>query len=38
MTEGSVQFDGSDLLDQDPEARAAAGLFLAFQYPVESRV
>lgn len=35
VTEGSVQFDGSDLLDQDPEARAAAGLFLAFQYPVE---
>ncbi len=35
VTEGSVQFEGSDLLDQDPEARAAAGLFLAFQYPVE---
>jgi len=35
VTEGSVQFDGVDLLDQDPEARAAAGLFLAFQYPVE---
>lgn len=35
VTEGCVQFEGSDLLDQDPEARAAAGLFLAFQYPVE---
>ncbi|KAG1535262.1 hypothetical protein G6F50_015347 [Rhizopus delemar] len=35
VTEGSVQFEGTDLLDQDPEARAAAGLFLAFQYPVE---
>ncbi|WP_312736983.1 Fe-S cluster assembly ATPase SufC [Stenotrophomonas sp.] len=35
VTEGSVQFESSDLLDQDPEARAAAGLFLAFQYPVE---
>lgn len=35
VTEGSVQFDGVDLLEQDPEARAAAGLFLAFQYPVE---
>ena len=35
VTEGSVQFEGKDLLDQDPEARAAAGLFLAFQYPVE---
>ena len=35
VTEGSVRFDGVDLLDQDPEARAAAGLFLAFQYPVE---
>ncbi|MEG2978687.1 MAG: Fe-S cluster assembly ATPase SufC [Stenotrophomonas sp.] len=35
VTEGSVQFEGGDLLDQDPEARAAAGLFLAFQYPVE---
>ena len=27
VTEGSVQFDGVDLLEQDPEARAAAGLF-----------
>ena len=35
VTEGSVQFEGGDLLDLEPEARAAAGLFLAFQYPVE---
>jgi len=35
VTEGRVQFDGVDLLELDPEARAAAGLFLAFQYPVE---
>ncbi len=35
VSEGSVQFEGSDLLALEPEARAAAGLFLAFQYPVE---
>lgn len=32
---GSVQFGGNDLLDMDVEERAQAGLFLAFQYPVE---
>ena len=32
---GSVEFEGDRLLDLEPEARAAAGLFLAFQYPVE---
>jgi len=32
---GSVTFDGHDLLAMTPEERAAAGLFLAFQYPVE---
>lgn len=32
---GSVDFLGSDLLEMAPEERAAAGLFLAFQYPVE---
>jgi len=32
---GEVQFDGHDLLALEPEERAAAGLFLAFQYPVE---
>jgi Fe-S cluster assembly ATP-binding protein len=35
VTEGSVEFDGEDLLDMDPEERARKGLFLAFQYPVE---
>ncbi|HAA75464.1 TPA: Fe-S cluster assembly ATPase SufC [Candidatus Latescibacteria bacterium] len=34
-TQGSVTFDGQDLLDLDPHERAAAGLFLGFQYPVE---
>jgi Fe-S cluster assembly ATP-binding protein len=34
---GSVQYDGKDLLDMDPEERARAGVFLAFQYPVEIR-
>ncbi len=32
---GSATLDGADLLDMEPEERAAAGLFLAFQYPVE---
>jgi Fe-S cluster assembly ATP-binding protein len=35
VTEGSVEFLGKDLLELSPEARAAEGLFLAFQYPVE---
>lgn len=35
ITEGSVTFDGQDLLALDPHERAAAGLFLGFQYPVE---
>lgn len=35
VTDGSATFDGQDLLDLDPHARAAAGLFLGFQYPVE---
>ena len=35
VTEGSVQFNGEELLDMDPHERAAAGLFLGFQYPVE---
>jgi len=35
VTEGSATLDGVDLLDLDPEERAAMGLFLAFQYPVE---
>ncbi|MEM1132425.1 MAG: Fe-S cluster assembly ATPase SufC [Pseudomonadota bacterium] len=35
VTEGSASFDGEDILDMDPHERAAAGLFLGFQYPVE---
>ncbi|MFT6166508.1 MAG: Fe-S cluster assembly ATP-binding protein [Vicingaceae bacterium] len=35
VTEGSVDFLGEDLLDMEPEDRSRAGLFLAFQYPVE---
>ncbi|MCI2260304.1 Fe-S cluster assembly ATPase SufC [Xanthomonas indica] len=35
VTDGSVRFEGADLLELEPEERAAAGLFLAFQYPVE---
>ncbi len=35
VTAGSASLEGIDLLDMDPEARAAAGLFLAFQYPIE---
>lgn len=35
VTSGSVLLDGQELLDMEPEERAAAGLFLAFQYPVE---
>jgi Fe-S cluster assembly ATP-binding protein len=35
VTSGQVLYEGQDLLDMDPEERAQAGLFLAFQYPVE---
>ncbi len=35
VTEGTVTFNGQDLLEMEPEERALAGLFLAFQYPVE---
>jgi len=35
ITDGEVLFQGEDLLEMDPEVRAAEGLFLAFQYPVE---
>lgn len=34
-TKGTVEFEGEDLLDMDPEERAAKGLFLSFQYPLE---
>ena len=35
VTDGTATLDGESLLDMEPEERAAAGLFLAFQYPVE---
>ncbi len=35
VTQGSVRFEGKDLLDMAPEIRAREGVFLAFQYPVE---
>ena len=35
VTDGTAKLDGADLLAMEPEDRAAAGLFLAFQYPVE---
>jgi Fe-S cluster assembly ATP-binding protein len=35
VTEGTVRFDGEDVLAMEPDERAARGLFLAFQYPME---
>jgi Fe-S cluster assembly ATP-binding protein len=35
VTEGSIRFKGHDLLEMKPDERAAAGIFLAFQYPIE---
>lgn len=35
VTAGSITFDGADLLEMEPHERAAAGVFLGFQYPVE---
>ena len=35
VTQGQVLFEGQNLLEMEPEQRAAAGVFLAFQYPVE---
>jgi Fe-S cluster assembly ATP-binding protein len=35
VTAGEVRYQGQDLLDMEPEERAQAGVFLAFQYPVE---
>ncbi|CAM3549248.1 Fe-S cluster assembly ATPase SufC [Rouxiella silvae] len=35
VTEGTVEFNGKDLLELDPEDRAGEGVFMAFQYPVE---
>ena len=35
ITGGSITYKGEDLLEMEPEERAAAGVFLAFQYPIE---
>lgn len=35
ITAGSIELDGQDILEMDPDERAKEGLFLAFQYPVE---
>ena len=35
VTEGSIAWDGKDLTEMDPTERAVAGVFLAFQYPME---
>jgi Fe-S cluster assembly ATP-binding protein len=35
VTDGEILYDGQDLLSMDPETRARAGVFMAFQYPVE---
>ena len=35
VTEGEAIYNGQNILEMEPEDRAAAGLFLAFQYPVE---
>ena len=35
VTDGTILFEGEDLLAMDPETRARAGMFMAFQYPVE---
>src|SRR6266576_1487325 len=35
VTEGKVLFDGANMLEMDPDERAAQGVFLAFQYPIE---
>ena len=34
VTEGQILFDGEDITEADPDTRAVAGLFMAFQYPV----
>src|SRR3954463_16181148 len=35
VTEGTVLFNGEDVLEMEPDERAAKGVFLAFQYPIE---
>ena len=37
VTAGSIMFEGKDLTELEPEERAQAGIFMAFQYPVEIR-
>jgi Fe-S cluster assembly ATP-binding protein len=37
VTEGTVHYEGKDLLDMEPEERACEGVFMAFQYPVVVR-
>ena len=37
ITEGEILFEGDDITEMEPEERARAGVFLAFQYPVEVR-
>src|SRR4028119_1186418 len=34
VTDGQIRFDGEDITEADPDERAVAGLFMAFQYPV----
>ena len=34
VTDGQIVFDGTDITEADPDVRALAGLFMAFQYPV----
>jgi Fe-S cluster assembly ATP-binding protein len=35
VTDGTITFEGQDLLEMEPDERACAGVFMAFQYPVE---
>ena len=37
VTEGDILYDGRSILEMDPAERATAGIFLAFQYPMEYR-
>ena len=37
VTEGSITYEGQDLLEMEPDARACQGIFMAFQYPVAIR-
>lgn len=35
VTKGSIEYDGEDILEMEPDERARKGIFMAFQYPVE---